>query len=57
MLLRRDREIVEVLLQHGADANGSDKYGRMPLHFIILDNAKKCFDHLDRKVPGINVNT
>lgn len=31
------REIIEVLLQHGADVNSSDKYGRTALHFTALD--------------------
>ena len=48
------REIVEVLLQHGADVNASDEYGRMPLHFIILDKENKRFGFPVREGPRIN---
>ena len=50
------REIVEVLLQHGADVNGSDKYGRKPLHFIITDR-RRMYQLRYREVPDINVKT
>ena len=30
------KEIVEILLQHDADINASDKYGRTALHFTAL---------------------
>ncbi|CAL1682579.1 unnamed protein product [Lasius platythorax] len=49
------REIVEVLLQHDADVNTSDKYGRTALHFTALGENGEFFEfHLD-KDPDINV--
>jgi ankyrin repeat protein len=37
------REIVEVLLEHGADVNSSDECGRTALHFTALDVDGKFF--------------
>ena len=49
------REIVEVLLQHGADVNATDEYGRMPLHFVVSDEAERGFECCSLKDPDVDV--
>jgi len=49
------REIVEVFLEHGADVNRSDTYGRTALHFTALCNNDQFFGFLPGKDPDINV--
>jgi ankyrin repeat protein len=49
------REIVEVLLQHGADVNTSDECGRTALHFTALDKSMGLFGYDLHKRPDGNV--
>ncbi|TGZ53653.1 uncharacterized protein [Temnothorax longispinosus] len=44
-------EIVEALLQHVADINASDKYGRTALHFTALSESKGFFENFTNKDP------
>jgi ankyrin repeat protein len=48
-------ETVEVLLEHGADVNTSDKRGRTALHFTALGEDREFFEFLYHKDPDINV--
>ncbi|MEY2393612.1 ankyrin repeat domain-containing protein [Wolbachia endosymbiont of Tettigetta isshikii] len=43
-------EIVEALLQHDADINSSDKYGRTALHFTALSESEGFLDFLLMKI-------
>jgi ankyrin repeat protein len=49
------REIVEVLLEHGADVNTSDEYGRTALHFTALGEDEDFFGFVPNTDPVINV--
>jgi ankyrin repeat protein len=46
------REIVEGLLQHGADVNTSDEYGRTALHFTALDEDREVYESRHPNDPG-----
>jgi ankyrin repeat protein len=48
-------EIVEALLQHDADINASDKYGRTALHFTALSESEGFFGFLTNEDPDINI--
>ena len=50
------KEIIEILLQHDADINASDKYGRTALHFTALSEDRGLFGLFFDKDPDIYVN-
>jgi len=50
-----DRDVVRVLLQHGADSNRVGREGRRPLHLAVgasIDNAVAGYDKGARDVPA-----
>ena len=54
-VLKGHREIVEVLLQHGADVNTSDEYGTTALHCTALCENRVFSSIFHSKVPHIYV--
>jgi len=54
-VLNEYREIVEVLLEHGADVNRSDECGRIALHFTVSGKDREFFGYHVSKDPDINV--
>jgi serine/threonine-protein phosphatase 6 regulatory ankyrin repeat subunit A/serine/threonine-protein phosphatase 6 regulatory ankyrin repeat subunit B len=53
-VLNEHREIVEVLLQHGADVNSSNEYGRTALHVSALCKGGGFYGFHPGKGPDIN---
>ena len=51
---KKYREIIEVLLEHGADVNSRDKYGRTALHFAAFNKCGRLSRSI-HKDPDINV--
>ena len=52
---KKDIEIVELLLKHGADINSSDVHGRTALHFAALNRSGRLSKPRLDKDPNINV--
>ncbi|XP_067625980.1 ankyrin-3-like [Eurosta solidaginis] len=48
-------EIVDALLQHNADINASDEYGRTALYFTALSESDGFFGCLTNEDPDINI--